>query len=183
MKRPDRERGFTLLEMMMAFIGVLAVAAIVATTLSSSSQFVGASVKRGSSQTALRSALDALSSELQWANGTTMIISQFNGSSRVDFKVPVAVVSGAATLSTTITYRVDPSTLDANGNGVPDDGMLVRVQDGVTRVVCQRLSNGGLLVTRAGDQLTLHVEVMMPDDKGGVMKYAGDTTVQIKNGG
>ena len=182
MTRASRQQGYTLVEMMMAFVGLLAVSVVVFLTLSSSSQHFTFSTKAASSQSALRNALDTMESELQWANRNTVVVSSHNASSRIDFQIPTAVVNGVAQLSTTITYRVDVSTLDANANGVSDEGSLVRIQDGQTRVVCQRVKAGGLTVTQTGDSLVLQLAVIMPNARGGEMDYTGTTTILLKNG-
>ena len=82
--------------------------------------------------------------------------------------------------SATITYHVVPSSNDANGNGVLDEGCLVRVQGAATRVICDDLVPGGFVATRVGDDVTLQVRLLRQHG-GRPVAVTAATAVTIRN--
>jgi hypothetical protein len=90
-------------------------------------------------------------------------VTQDFGSSRLDFRVPTGTVGGAVTWSSTITVKYAPSNLDADHDGKADDGALVRIQDGVTRVLCNEVPVGGFAVAVNGANLALTLQLQATD--------------------
>lgn len=120
--------------------------------------------------------------ETRWADGTALLLSTSNGSSRADLVTPVGYDDATDTplWSTTITYQVVPSANDANNNGVVDEGCLVRVQDGDTRVICDDLANGGFSATRTGNEVAFQVRILKLY-RGRTITVDAATSVTIRN--
>jgi len=107
-------------------------------------------------------AVKEIAFDARWAEGAALLLSTESGCSRIDLHTPIDYdhVTHTPVWSTTITWKVVPSTRDANGNGAFDEVCLVRMQGGNTRVVCDDVVPGGFTATRVGDDVTLQVRVL-----------------------
>ena len=95
--------------------------------------------------------------------------------------MPIDYVSGSPVWSSVVTYVVVPSTTDANGNGIQDEGALLRVQDGQSRVLCDEVVPGGFQATRDGDTVTVQVLLLERHDTQTISAGAA-ATVTLRNG-
>ena len=110
-----------------------------------------------------RKSLATIATELPWAEGSSLLITNENGSNRLDLRVSTSYVSEAVVWSNTITYSVAPSTFDANHDGIQNEGDLVRTQNGITRTLCSAVVNGGFTATRVDDHVTLQLRLAQTD--------------------
>ncbi len=124
--------------------------------------------------------MEKASSELKWAEGSSLLITSENGASRLDLRVPTDCVSGSPVWSNTITYKVEPSTIDANRDGVLNEFRLVRLLSGTTRVLCENVVPGGFTAVRTGNNVALGL-VLVTADAGRILKSNASTSVSLRN--
>jgi hypothetical protein len=104
-------------------------------------------------------AVQQVAFDARWADGGALLLSTSNGSRRIDLRTAVDFAGGHPVWSPTVIYRVVPSSSDSNGNGIADEGQLVRIQNGVTRVICDDVVPGGFTAIRVGDNLAIQVNL------------------------
>ena len=114
------------------------------------------------------------------ARDSHVLTSTSNGSRRLDLRIALDYVAGAPVWGPTITYRVVPSPNDANGNGIVDEGQLVRTQSGVTRVLCDAVLPGGFTATRVNDNVAIQVRLLRRH-KGRMVTATAATSATIRN--
>src|SRR5262249_427057 len=144
LRRPRCSRGWTLVELLIT-VGVFTAA-------------MGSIVEVGRSSTTLRNVLsrqgdmgegsrhgvDALVRELRWADTSTLVVTSFNGSTKLTLRTARGYDAGAVIWSPTITYQVNVSNVDSNHDGLADEGCLVRIESGRTTVLCSDVPAGGV---------------------------------------
>ncbi|HLQ38414.1 MAG TPA: hypothetical protein VK348_11470 [Planctomycetota bacterium] len=174
------EAGFSLVEVLIGATIMIAVAAACLGAQLAATKLMNESVARSQlEETAIFGAKE-VAYEARWADGAALVLSTENGSSRIDLHTPVNYVAGNPVWSTTITYHVVPSPNDANGNGIHDEGMLVRVQNGKSTVICDALVTGGFTATRTGDSLALQVRLLKLY-RGRPLTVVAATSATIRN--
>jgi hypothetical protein len=127
-------------------------------------------------------ALESIAADARWADGAAFLITPQYASSRLDFPVATGFVGGATTWSPVITYVVQPSSIDANGDGVINEGRLVRIQSGQTHLLCDDVVAGGFTAVRAGQNvvLTIHLALKDPQTKR-VVNVNEKTSISLRN--
>lgn len=159
MNRRDHQAGVTLVETAVVLVlGVVVTLSMLGLERTSTDLTLG-SIAESDLDLAANQALVRLGSELRWARSATLLITTENGSDRVDFVVSEGHDGTAAVWSAPIIVRYEPSTSDANGNGVADEGRLVRIASGVERTLCRNVAQGGFALTRNDDMLQLALTV------------------------
>jgi len=118
--------------------------------------------------------------DARWADGTTMLLATLNGSRRIDLRTAVDFVGGHPVWSPMVSYRVVPSSSDSNGNGIVDEGQLVRIQSGVTRVICDDVVPSGFNAKRVGDTLTIELSLLRVHS-GRPVTASAQTSATIRN--
>jgi len=91
--------------------------------------------------------------ELRWAQASTLLVTTVNGSSCLSYRIPASIVGGVITWSSTITVEYQNSILDANDDHLVDEGSIVRIQNGKTRVLCDYVPKGGFSAVLTGRAL------------------------------
>jgi type II secretory pathway pseudopilin PulG len=177
---PRSEAGFTLLEVLISAGIVLAVMAAAMGAQSVATGQMNETVARSLLREAAEFGVKEVAHDARWCDAAALILSQSNGSSRLDLRLPVDYVAGAPVWSAPITVEVVPSPIDANGNGVLDEWRLVRTADGVTRVLCDHLITGGFTATRAGNSVTLQLRLRRAH-RGRPLTATVGTTVSLRN--
>ncbi len=119
--------------------------------------------------------------DLRYAQASTLLVTLESGSSRLDFRVPTGYVGGAVVWSPTITIKVQPSSLDADRDGKPDDSELVRIQGGKTRVLCNWVPAGGFAVTASGANLAVALQLRGTDGRRRVVNARANQSVSARN--
>ncbi|HEU4420397.1 MAG TPA: hypothetical protein VFT55_15785, partial [Planctomycetota bacterium] len=151
--------GFTLVDMLAGAGIVIAVAAAcIGGQLAAG--LVNESAALGALEEQAIFAAQEVACDARWADGKALVLSTSNGSRRIDLRTAVDFAGGKPVWSPTVIYRVVPSSSDGNGNGIADEGQLVRIQHGVTRVICDDVVPGGFTATRAGDNLAIQVRLL-----------------------
>lgn len=123
----------------------------------------------------------AVGSELRWARPDTLLITTDNGCDRADFVVATDYVGGATTWSTAIVIRYEPVDGDANDNGVADEGNLVRIQDGVTRVLCRNVDHGSFTIVDDAGRIQVGITVFGRASSGEVLRRTGQYSTNLVN--
>lgn len=176
------DSGFTLPELLISVTIMIGIgAACLGAQLASTGLMNEAAVRSVLEERAFFAAKE-VAFDTRWAEGSALLLSTENGCARLDLHTPVDYDHATHTpvWSSTITYRVVPSSNDADGNGVFDEGCLVREQDGVSRVVCDDLVPAGFTATRVVDDMSLQVRVMKLHRGRRVVATAA-TVVTIRN--
>ena len=180
--RRDSEAGFTISEILIALVIQVLVMGGVLSMLSQSTETYATTSRLGRIEEEGRRALSELSLELKMADGGTLLITQQNGSDRLDFNVPVGRDGEDVIWSAPITYQVEPSSKDANQNGVVDEGMLVRIQNGRRRFLCHYIPLGGLSIVRTGDTVSMRLDLMIADElPNRLLQISVSTSSMIRN--
>lgn len=174
--------GFTVVEVMIAltiFLAVLGTAAVV--QISSTGLLSSVSTSGHMTEQAQRS-LDVLIKELRWAQSSTLLVTSENGSSRLDFQIPAGFTSGSPVWSAPITYAVEAATTDWSGDGVIDEGRLVRTQSGTRTVLCSTIPPGGFTVAQSGNNVTLQLRLARTDrNNRRNLDTDANTSISIRN--
>ena len=181
MRRPP-ETGFSIIELVIS-LSILSLATGAALSLldQSADTYVTTSL-RGRIEEEGRKALSELSRVLKLADMDTLLITQQNGSDRVDLNLPAGMNGEEVTWSGPITYLVEPSTKDANLNGVIDEGMLVAIQNGRRWILCHYIPLGGLSIERTGTAVSVRLDLMIADKKTDqLLQTSVSTSVAIRN--
>ena len=172
--------GFTLVEMLVGAGIMIAVgAACIGGQLAATNQ-MNESAALGALEECAIFAVKEVAFDSRWADGTAMLLSTSNGSRRIDLRTAVDCVGGNPVWSPTVTYRVDKSSSDSNGNGIVDEGKLVRIQNGVTRLICDDVAPGGFTATRVGDNLSIQVRLLRANN-GRPVTVTAETSATIRN--
>lgn len=177
-----RRAGFTTVEVMIAVTIMVIVFASVAVVQGRSLDLMASTSTSGYLEEKAGRAVDALSLELCWAESDAVLITAQNGASRIDLSTPVDYAGGVPVWSTPITYRVEPSLVDANQNDLPDDFQLVRIQDGETRVLCHYVEPAGFDLTRVDDNIQVQLRLSKAGNTSRqVLTANAQTSISLRN--
>ena len=182
MKRPSLQSGFTVLELIVSIAVTAILVGMLSQATGASKKLSSTSLNLGRAQEAASQAVLTIASDLRWAQPDTMLITQENGSDRVDFLVAEDYDGTQTVWSTPISYVYQPIAFDANGNGLPDEGRIVRLQDGNQRVVCRNVELGGLALERNEDSTTVQIAVFSMTSDKQLLKGNAKTSVTLVNG-
>lgn len=181
MSPTSHRAGLTLVEVAVALTLTVIVLAVLTQVVRTSQQLSSSTLTLGRLEEAAGQSVLAMASELRWARADTLLVTTEAGSDRVDF-VTSAGHDGTDTVwSTTISYLYEPTTDDVDENGVADEGRLVRLQDGVRRILCRSVPSGGLSIASDGDtvELGLSVKGLARDDA--LLRATAETSVTLVN--
>ncbi len=172
--------GFSLQEVLIGAVIMLLMWAACLGSQLAATQLLGESVSRSMLEEKAIFATKDLAFDLRWAEGSSLLITEENDADRVDLRTAVDYAEGEPVWSTPVSYRVEAAVRDTNGNGVLDDRRLVRIQDGVTRVLCDNVASAGFTAERAGDDLALAV-LLQKMHRGRWLTATANTTTSIRN--
>ncbi len=175
-------RGFTLTELTIALaifaVGVLSTLGVLGSVADGYETDVRAS---GIAENARRG-IDRLSEDLRAGEGATVVLGPWlpDLGGRILFNKMVGF-RGQAPVFCAIEYRLEPSPLDADGDGRANDYRLVRIDSGGPTTLCHHVAEGGLSLTRTGDEvhIRLTTKIDMPD--GAPVRRCVETTVTLRN--
>ena len=179
--RTRADSGFTLVELSIGAAILVLVLLVVGGAHGAVTRLVSTTSTIGTLQQRTMVAVEKLSGELKWAEADSLLVTSEQGSSRLDFRVPVGFAGGEPLWSPVITYKVVPASGDANGNGRKDEYRLVRQESGThDRTICNDISAGGFVATRTSNRLALTLRV---ERRGEDKNYRHDatTTVTLRN--
>lgn len=107
-----------------------------------------------------RVVLDRISEELRMANPDTLIFS----TTSLRFQVATGFAAGETVWGPMITYQYELSDVDANTNGVQDEGRLTREQNGQTVRLCDYVKAGGFAVKKDGQKVSLSLTLEVAEE-------------------
>ena len=154
-------RGVTLLEVVIA-ASVLSIALILAFSATDTvNRATTAGVQYSGASTKALKVLDRFAEDVGDASLGTVVIDAPDGDRQVSFQRVLGYDLDADTVrfGTPITYRweVDRGEIendaDDNGNGVVDEGRVVREQDGISMILARDISKDGFVVLVSGKGL------------------------------
>jgi prepilin-type N-terminal cleavage/methylation domain-containing protein len=192
--RHRQNRGLSLLELMIVVgILVLLLGAIYLVIFRSSRTYIDAS-KIGTLAENGRRVLDQMANEIRLGNGATaggtVVVGTVNGANSILLYplLSASVTDGTPTYDTTsTTFRLDPGSVDANGNGsYSDDWKLVRVRTtpanvATTTTLCDYVKPAGLVITRSGNNMSITLTLHVRDDKNKLLEKALTTSTTLRN--
>jgi type II secretory pathway pseudopilin PulG len=181
MTRFGSRAGFTLLELMIASVLAIGLAGLALRAVGSSAKLSGTTLVVGrlqeiASQVGLR-----VASELRWADPGSLILSSFNGADRVDFRVAEGWDGTNTLWSSQIACFYQPVGEDTDGDGVANEGVLLREQDGTERVLCRNVRAGSLTFVRAAENVDVSFRVFDRDAEGQLIERDAATSVTLLN--
>ena len=175
-------RGLTLLEVIIACaIFSIAVLACIGVLVSVTDSYdTGVRITHISENA--RFGIDRIAEDLRAGEGATVVVGpwQVDHGDRVLFNKMVGYMGDTPTYRS-LEYRLETSTVDADRDKTADDYRLVLIDNGVPTTLCHYVAEGGLTITRTGDQLYLRLttKVGMPDGDP-VLRFV-ETTVTLRN--
>jgi prepilin-type N-terminal cleavage/methylation domain-containing protein len=119
--------------------------------------------------------------ELRWAQTGTLLVTAADGSSRIEFRVPAAVAGDVVSWSSPIRYEYATSNVDANHDHAVNEGAIVRIQDGRTRVLCSDVPPGGFSAAVSGSSVTLTLHLQAVDSRRRAVSVQATRTVSARN--
>jgi hypothetical protein len=149
--------------------------------LAGSSRFYSASVSLEHIQEQARRVVDELAQEMRLADQATLAITTVNGSNQVVFRRITGFVGGVPQWGTNVTWNCQSSAVDANGNGVVDEGRVVRTFNGVSITKCHNVVTGGLTFTRTGDNILIRLTLIGIDSQRKLIQTFAETSVTLRN--
>lgn len=181
MKQTSARGGLTVIELTISLGISVALFALVAQVIGGLSHLSSTTLSVGRAEEAASQVSEAMSSEIRWADPETLLITAENGSSRVDFRVSLGYDGSETIWSTPVVYRFEPSDRDANGNGIADEGRLVRIQDGRTRTLCRNVPVGGLSISQKNETIAVEVGVFTKDAQGRLLQRTAEAVTHLLN--
>jgi len=176
-----RQAGYTFVEMAVTLTVSLIVFALLFWSTGGLMKLSSTSLAVGGLEEAAGRVTSMVASELRWADPETLLLTAENGSSRIDCSLATGYDGIDATWTTPVTYRYEPAATDINGNGVIDEGRIVRIQDGRERTLCRNVVDGGLVFTVENETIVVQVTVFGKDSQGREYQAVARTAAHLMN--
>lgn len=200
MRRPDS--GVTLVELAVATAVLsIALAATSAVMVRATSFYSESSRRSTLAEQAVRG-VDVVVGTLRKADASTVVISEINGSSAVEFRTVTVDDAGHLAQSDTILYRFEyagtgyevevPIDSDAAASGgyqtqdpasLTKPGKLVEIRGGRRRALCHDVKVGGFRVTRVDRAVTVTLEFERDDGIGNTISERAVRSIALRNSG
>lgn len=171
-------KGLTLLEILIATVILSLLLVLAYSVLGPLPEVYSDSVRRANLEEAARRAVEEIARDLRVADGATLTVSSYRGSDRVKFRAPQKYVEEGVVWGPMVQYRVEPSKVDANRNGVADDGRVVRVENNSVRTICHFVPPGALSFKRQGNNVFIRLEL---SSSAGAGAPVVETSVTLRN--
>jgi type II secretory pathway pseudopilin PulG len=180
------QRGFTLIEVVVvAGCLVVMILAIGATILASQDNYA-AGMTLSSLQNHAQSVMDKIAKEVRQSGPLTFFPVPSN-TDNLTFQKSVGYSGGAVQWGNAITYAFQYETgenddgVDNNGNGLIDEGIIVRTENGQNITIARWVREGGFLFFLSGDVLTIQLTLERRNSKGRIFNATVTTSVDVKN--
>ena len=182
MRRMSPRAGTTTVELAIAAALLLSAMGAVLSTASTTLSLWGSMTRTGRLEEGAARLVDGMVEELRFADRATLVLTEANGSARLDFRVPVGfdAADDEVEWSGIVTYQVAPSPFDADANGLLDEWQLLRVEGGATRIVADRVRAGGFTASFVDDRLELSLS-LAGSDRGRALTALATTAVAPRN--
>ena len=175
-----QEQGFTLLELSISGAILLLLVSAIYGVLSRTTSSANDLMRMGLIQENGRRVLDGLAREIREADGAAIVITTTpDGSKAINFRVPTKYVALPVVWSTAIQYQYETSFLDHN-NTQPVN-RIVRIQDGVTQRLCDDVKQGGMTITRTGDNIVIRLTFVVTGERNKILESFVETSVTVRN--
>ncbi len=187
------QAGFSLLEVMIAatILAIMLLAMMV--VLMASQDTFNTLATRASTQMRIQGALDRLVKEMRLGSQGNVstgspptYLVEGHAYDNVTIVPVTGVMGGSTLLGPSVTYRFE---LDANevatpgadgdGDGLIDEGRLIRTAEGTDTVLCGRVT--GLIFIFSSDQLRISLTASAVDDNGYEHRFTGDSSISFRN--
>jgi len=180
-RRPRGSGGWTLVELLITLGILVAATGSLVEVMSSSASLTSVMTRQGDLREHSRHVVDTMVRELRWADTSTVVVTQCNGSSKIRFRTARGYSAGAVVWSPTITYEIADSNVDSNHDGHLDEGGLVRIEGGRRTVLCSNVPAGGFSAVLTSDNLQIDLRLSSTDaDRRAVTKTAS-AAVTLRN--
>lgn len=185
---PRARYAFSYVEVTMAAALTLVVAGSVYGLANAGAAALYAGSVQSDLDASVRQAVEAMIPEIGGSGAGTFTPvppSGLPGASTLTFQKNLGWSGGSILWGPPITYRFeyDPGEvndgLDNNGNGVADEGVLVRVEGARRRILCKWVREGGVQFALSGDDLTIRIEAIRRDRNRRTQASSQETTFHV----
>ena len=185
-----RSRGLTLLEVMITCVILVLILGTILASLMAAQNAYTAGTRLSAGQSNARRAMNEVAGELRLADPTSVIITtEPGGSERLDFNMNIDFQNGAAVFSVdpvVYSFQYDIGELDNgiddDGDGLVDEGVLVRTEGPASRQLCPNLKEDGFEIFQGvGNQYTINLTVQSTDDKRRVLDSTVSTSITLRH--
>lgn len=181
MKGSPAARGVTLLEVVVSSVVMTVIVTISVSMIRSASTSQADDFRHARLDDTARMVVEEMSGELRRADRDTLSVSPYGGSDRVEFRFPASYVQDSVVWGPFVQFRCETSSVDANNNGVVDEGCVVRVEGNRSRTLCNFVASGGLTFLRTGGNVLLRLRLISTDDRGRPIESVAETSVTARN--
>lgn len=160
---------------------------VIYSVLWGSQETFSAGTKLAHLQERARIAVDAMANELRNTGAGKVATTGYNGSTAITFQVNSGLLGGAVLWSTPIVYRFEfesgelQNGQDDNGNGLVDEGKVVRVQNGASVTITDDVMFTGLSFNLVGNRLEIQLVLVGRDLQGRPISARVETSVSLRN--
>jgi hypothetical protein len=179
-------RGFSVFEVIVV-AGCLALMMLaVGAVISAGHDNYAAGMTVSSIQDSAQAVVSRIIDEVQQSGSATFFPAP-NNTDNLTFQKCAGYAGGAIQWGNAITYAFQYDTgevddgVDNNGNGLIDEGIIVRTENGQSITIAHWVREGGLLFTLNGDILTVQLALERLDSEGRMYDTVVATGVDIKN--
>jgi len=209
-----KRAGFTFVEMMIALVILTIIAGTIAVVSKTGTGTFRSSVANETVNSKLRRAIQRIAKDLSGSSTATLVPAPFAplGSSSLTFQQAVGYESGAAVWGPNVQFQFEYAPLeldndiDDDGNGLVDEGILVRIENpgaanesrtlictGVSEYGLDEIPNGiddngdgfiderGVAFALDGDALTVRITIEHMGSEQEVLQQSSETTVLLRN--
>jgi len=180
-RRPRGSGGWTLVELLITLGVLVAATGSLVEVMSSSASLTGVMTKQGDLREHSRQVVDVMVRELRWADTSTLVVTQCNGSSKIRFRTARGFAAGAVVWSPTITYEIAASNVDSNHDGHFDEGGLVRIEGGRRTVLSSNIPAGGFSAVLTTDNLQIDLRLSSTNVDRRAVTTTASAAVTLRN--
>jgi type II secretory pathway pseudopilin PulG len=180
-RRPRGSSGWTLVELLITLGVLVAATGSLVEVMSSSASLTGVMTKQGDLREHSRQVVDVMVRELRWADTSTLVVTQCNGSSKIRFRTARGYAAGAVVWSPTITYEIAASNVDSNHDDHFDEGGLVRIEGGRRTVLSSNVPAGGFSAVLTTDNLQIDLRLSSTNVDRRAVTTTASAAVTLRN--
>ncbi|MFH1023173.1 MAG: hypothetical protein V1809_07265 [Planctomycetota bacterium] len=182
------ERGMSLVEVVVTSVITAGIMFVIGSVLKTAQNNFYLGMTLSGIQDQSRWAVDKIATEVQQGGVATFLPDPgVEGTTTLTFQKSAGVTGGVITWGTAITYAFQYETgetndgLDNNSNGLVDEGMVVRIEGTQTSVITRWVKEGGFLLTRSGNILSIQLDLQRSDGEGRLLSARTISSVIVKN--
>jgi len=180
-RRPRGSGGWTLVELLITLGVLVAATGSLVEVMSSSASLTSVMTRQGDLREHSRHVVDTMVRELRWADTSTVVVTQCNGSSKIRFRTARGYSAGAVVWSPTITYEIADSNVDSNHDGHLDEGGLVRIEGGRRTVLSSNVPAGGFSAVLTTDNLQIDLRLSSTNVDRRAVTTTASAAVTLRN--